>query len=116
MKIKIKDHEIELQYCQRMYLKYEARTGKSLSFEDLTTFTGISDFLYCIIAATLEHVKYRNLGLTLTWEEFLDWTDTQNPNDILKKFNEWFMEMNRAQNESLEEAPKEEETEEKDPN
>lgn len=116
MKIKIQDHEIELQYCMRMYLKYEERAGKSISFEGMTSFTGISELLYCAIAATLEHVKYRDLGLTMTWEEFLDWTDTQNSNKLIEDFNAWLVEINQAQRDSSNEAITEEETEEKDPN
>lgn len=97
MKIQIKDHEIELQYCMRMYLKYEQRTGKSISFDGMTSYTGIMDLLYCAIAATLEHKKYRDLGLSLTYEEFLDWTDDQQGNKILDDFNKWLIDVMAAQ-------------------
>lgn len=100
MKIKIKNKEIELQYCMRMYLKYEQRTGKSISFEGMSSYTGIIELLYCAIAATLEHKKYRKLGLSLTWEEFLDWTDEQTQTKLLEEFNHWLVDVMQSQQDS----------------
>jgi len=114
MKINIKDHEIELQYCMRMYLKYEQRTGKSISFEGMTSYTGITDLLYCVIAATLEHKKYRDLGITLTYEEFLDWTDEQNGTQLMNDFNKWLVDVMKSNADT--EDIKEENTKERDPN
>ena len=114
MKVKIKEHEIELQYCMRMYLKYEERTGKSISFDGMSSFTGITELLYCAISATLEHKKYRNLGLSLTWEEFLDWTDEQNGNKVMDEFNKWLIEVMQAQSDSSNDKNKKKEK--RDPN
>lgn len=113
MKITIKDHEIELQYCMRMYIKYEERTGKSVSFDGMSSYTGITDLMYCAIAATLEHKKYRDLGLTLSYDEFLDWTDDQNGNKLLEEFNKWLLDVVKSQNDTKEEV---EEDTEVDPN
>lgn len=114
MKINIKEHEIELQYCMRMYLKYEERTGKSISFDGMTSYTGITELLYCAISATLEHKKYRDLGLSLTWEEFLDWTDDQNGNSVMEQFNKWLIDVMQAQSDSSDKNKAKKE--ERDPN
>ena len=114
MKVKIKGKEIELHYGPRMYLKYEERTKKSVSFEGLSSFTGIIELLYCAITGTLEHRKYKDLNITLTWEEFLDWLDDQNPNGIMSEFNEWLMNIMQAQSDST--SKDKEEVEERDPN
>lgn len=115
MKINIKDHEIELQYCMRMYIKYEERTGKSVSFDGMSSYTGITDLMYCAIAATLEHKKYRDLGLTLSYEEFLDWTDDQNGNKLLEDFNKWLIDIVKSQNDTKGEVETEDSAE-VDPN
>ena len=101
MKIKIKKHDIELQYCMRMYLKYEERTGHGLTFDNMTSYTNVIELLYCAIAATLEHKKYRKLGLTLTWDEFLDWTDEQNNNKVMNDFNQWLLNVIQSQQDSV---------------
>lgn len=91
MKIKIKDHEIELIYSQRIYLKYEDLTHSSLTFDQLSSYTALADLFYCTILATLEHKTYRNkLNIKLSKEEFIDWY-ADDATILTRDFTQWFM-------------------------
>lgn len=90
MKITIKDQEIELIYCQRIYLKYEEMYKKSLNIEDLSSYTATADLFYCTIIATLEHKSNRDkYNITFTKEDFLDWYD-DNATILTHDFTQWF--------------------------
>lgn len=87
MTIKIDGKEIELRYSMRMYILYENITGKSLNFEEMTSYTTVMTLLYCAILGTMQKNKQE---LTLTYNEFLDWID-DNGMDIIPEFAKWFL-------------------------
>lgn len=115
MRVNIKGHDIELQYCMRMYIKYEERTKESMTYLKAGSFSSMIELLYCAITAALENKKYRDLNLSLTWEEFLDWTDDQHPTLITNDFSNWLNEATKVQSEFINNKDKEGQSE-SDPN
>lgn len=87
MKIKIKDIELDLHYSMRMYIIYENIMGKSLNFENASSYTSLIVLLYSSIIATIQKNK---LDITITYDEFMDWLDTQNAQKVMTDFSEWF--------------------------
>lgn len=87
MKIKIKNKEIELHYSMRMYILYENITGKSLSFENMSSYTSLIVLFYSAIVATIQR---NHINMTISYDEFMDWLDEQNGATIMKDFSDWF--------------------------
>lgn len=87
MKITIKNKELELHYSMRMYILYENITGKSLSFENMSSYTSLIVLFYCAIIATIQRNR---IDMTISYDEFMDWLDEQNGATIMKDFSDWF--------------------------
>ena len=87
MKINIKDIDLELHYSMRMYILYENILGKALNFENASSYTSVIVLFYSAIMATIQHKK---LDITLTYDEYMDWLDEQNAQEILAEFSSWF--------------------------
>ena len=87
MKIKIKDQEIELNYSMRIYILFENITNKSLSFDSINSYTSLIVLLYSSIIATIQKQK---LNIQLSYDEFMDWLDDSNGEQMIKEFSEWF--------------------------
>ncbi len=87
MKINIKNQELELAYSMRTYILFENIQGQSLSFENLNSYTSLIVLFYSAIVATIQK---RKLDITLNYDEFLDWLDANNGENMIKKFSEWF--------------------------
>lgn len=87
MKIKIKDKDLELHYSMRMYILYENITGKSLSFENMSSYTSLIVLFYSAIVATIQR---NHINMTISYDEFMDWLDEQNGATIMKDFSDWF--------------------------
>ena len=87
MKINIKDIDLELHYSMRMYILYENILGKALNFENASSYTSVIVLFYSAIMATIQHKK---LDITLTYDEYMDWLDEQNAQELLAEFSSWF--------------------------
>lgn len=87
MKINIKGHDLELHYSMRILINYEELTGKSLNFEDLNSFTNLSQLFFSSIIASLQ---YNRQPLDITWDDFIDWIDENGGFTILTEFGNWY--------------------------
>jgi len=87
MKINIKGTDLELHYSMRMYILYENIMGKSLNFENASSYTSLIVLFYSAIIATIQKEK---LNMVVTYDEFMNWLDDQNGADIMKEFSDWF--------------------------
>ena len=87
MKIKIKNQELELAYSMRTYILFENIQGQSLSFENLNSYTSLIVLFYSAIVATIQK---RKLDITLSYDEFIDWLDDNNGENMIKEFSNWF--------------------------
>ena len=87
MKINIKDIDLELHYSMRMYILYENILGKALNFENASSYTSVIVLFYSAIMASIQHKK---LDITLTYDEYMDWLDEQNAQELLAEFSSWF--------------------------
>lgn len=87
MKINIKDIDLELHYSMRMYILYENILGKALNFENASSYTSVIVLFYSAIMASIQSKK---LDITLTYDEYMDWLDEQNAQELLAEFSSWF--------------------------
>jgi len=87
MKIKIKNKTITLSYSMRIYIIYENIIGQSLSFETMNSYTSLIVLFYSAIMATIQKKK---LDITINYDEFIDWLDSNNGEQKVKEFSEWF--------------------------
>ena len=87
MKINIKDTDLELHYSMRMYILYENILGKALNFENASSYTSVIVLFYSAIIASFQ---YKKLDITLTYDEYMDWLDEHNPQELLSEFSSWF--------------------------
>lgn len=106
MKINIKNQELELAYSMRTYILFENIQGQSLSFENLNSYTSLIVLFYSAIVATIQK---RKLDITLNYDEFLDWLDANNGENMIKEFSEWFTTQ-LTNNLALQDAEEEKET------
>lgn len=87
MKITLKYKTFDLHYSMRGYILYENIMGKSMSFDDKYSYTSLLVLLYSFIVGTIQRDK---LGITLSYDEFIDYVDDNDPQKLLKEFSEWF--------------------------
>ena len=87
MKINIKNQEIELTYSMRIYILFENITNKSLSFEVMQSYTSLIVLFYSSVLASIQKQK---LNLTISYDEFMDWLDENNGEQMIKEFSTWF--------------------------
>lgn len=87
MKINIKNQEIELTYSMRIYILFENITNKSLSFKSIESYTSLIVLFYSSIIATIQKQK---LNIQLSYDEFMDWLDENNGEQMIKEFSTWF--------------------------
>lgn len=106
MKIKIKDQELELAYSMRTYILFENIQGQSLSFENLNSYTSLIVLFYSAIVATIQK---RKLDISLNYDEFIDWLDENNGENMIKEFSNWFTTQ-LTNNLALQDAEQEKET------
>ena len=86
MKIKIKGKEFELHYSMRMYILYENIMGQSLNAATQGMTTSMVILMYCAILAS---IQYHKLNISISYDEFMDWLDDQNPS-VFTNFADWF--------------------------
>ena len=106
MKINIKNQELELAYTMRTYILFENIQGQSLSFENLNSYTSLIVLFYSAIVATIQK---RKLDITISYDEFIDWLDDNNGENMIKEFSEWFTTQ-LTNNLALQDAEEEKET------
>ena len=106
MKIKIKDQELELAYSMRTYILFENIQGQSLSFENLNSYTSLIVLFYSAIVATIQK---RKLDISISYDEFIDWLDENNGENMIKEFSNWFTTQ-LTNNLALQDAEEEKET------
>lgn len=86
MKIKIKEQELELHYSLRIYMFYENIMGHSIDMQTISSYTSLVVLFYSAILATLQ---YEHKNLDITYDEYMDWLDSQH--NILADFATWFI-------------------------
>lgn len=86
MKINIKGKEVELHYSMRIHILYENIMNQTLSNVSTNSTTGLIVLMYCAVMASIQKAR---LGLAVSYDEFMDWIDEQNPN-IFAEFGKWF--------------------------
>ena len=86
MKIKIKEQELELHYSLRIYMFYENIMGHSIDMQTISSYTSLVVLFYSAILATLQ---YEHKNLDITYDEYMDWLDSQH--NILADFASWFI-------------------------
>ena len=70
-----------------MYILYENIMGKSLSFENMNSYTSLIVMFYAAIIATIQK---NHVDLVITYDEFMDWLDSQqSAADTVKEFGDW---------------------------
>ena len=106
MKINIKNQELELAYTMRTYILFENIQGQSLSFENLNSYTSLIVLFYSAIVATIQK---RKLDISISYDEFIDWLDENNGENMIKEFSEWFTTQ-LTNNLALQDAEEEKET------
>lgn len=106
MKIKIKNQELELAYSMRTYILFENIQGQSLSFENLNSYTSLIVLFYSAIVATIQK---RKLDISISYDEFIDWLDENNGENMIKEFSNWFTTQ-LTNNLALQDAEEEKET------
>lgn len=89
MKINIKGKEFELHYSMRMYILYENILGKSIDSESTSSYTSIIALLF---SAIMSSIHYYKLNISLSYDEFMDWMDSQNSTKLINDFSRWFVE------------------------
>lgn len=87
MKINIKNTDIELTYSMRIYILFENITNQSLNFENLNSYTSLIVLFYSAIVATIQKNK---MNLSVSYDEFMDWLDSSNGEQMIKQFSTWF--------------------------
>lgn len=102
MKIKIKDQEIELIYCERIMLKFEDMYSHTFTMDELTSRNALADLIYCSICAATEHHSNKDKynGFSLTKDEFKDWYD-DNSTIVAYDFTQWFTKEVKMQMDKL---------------
>lgn len=92
MKIKIRDKELELvsPLMGRTHLFYENITGESLEYDKINNFTTLSYLMYSNILASLQKEK---LPLDYTWEDFMDFIDTEDFAQISLDYVNWIAKL-----------------------
>ena len=90
MKIKIKNHDLELHYSLRILVNYEELTGKSLDFNDMNNFSSLIKLFYATVVASLQ---YSRQELDVTYEDFYDYIDNNGNFTLLKEFGDWFAQV-----------------------
>jgi len=88
MKITIKGKEVELKYSLRaliMYENIENKTFQPTSLQNLMT------FFYSIVLASSK-------DYSLTFDEFLDFVDEDQNNNLLNEFAGWLNDITENQN------------------
>ena len=106
MKINIKNQELELAYSMRTYILFENIQGQSLSFENLNSYTSLIVLFYSAIVATIQK---RKLDISISYDEFIDWLDENNGENMIKEFSNWFTTQ-LTNNLALQDAEEEKET------
>ena len=106
MKINIKNQELELAYSMRTYILFENIQGQSLSFENLNSYTSLIVLFYSAIVATIQK---RKLDISISYDEFIDWLDENNGENMIKEFSNWFTTQ-LTNNLALQDAEQEKET------
>ena len=106
MKINIKNQELELAYTMRTYILFENIQGQSLSFENLNSYTSLIVLFYSAIVATIQK---RKLDISISYDEFIDWLDENNGENMIKEFSNWFTTQ-LTNNLALQDAEEEKET------
>ena len=99
MKIIFREQELELHYSMRIYIIYENIMGKGLGFEQLQSYTAVISLFYAAIVASLQ---YHKMDSNVTYDEFIDWLDTDSALKI-KEFTEWFMSHVLSQSDKVDE-------------
>ena len=87
MKITIKGRELEMHYSLRILINYEEITGKSLDFSDMNSISNLVKLFYSAVLAALQYAKQ---PLDITYDDFLDFIDSEGNYDILREFGEWY--------------------------
>lgn len=88
MKITIKGKEVELKYSIRaliMYENIENKTFQPTSLQNLMTF-----FYVIVLASSKDY--------SLTFDEFLDFVDEDQNNNLLNEFAGWLNDITENQN------------------
>lgn len=113
MKINIKDQEIELIYCQKIYIKFEEDYHYTFTVDQLSSYKCIADLIYCTIIATLEHRKNRDkYNIVFTREDFDDWYN-DDATIITYDFTQWFTKCVQEQMDKLQKHIQEQEEQDK---
>lgn len=94
MKVKIKEHELELVYSIRTNILYESIMNKQLQYEELNKIDNLSYLFYANIMATLQANK---LNADLSWDEYIDYLDANGGIKILGDYATWLMEQMNIQ-------------------
>ena len=95
MKIKIKDHEIELKYTLRSFTIYEQLTGSGLNFSDINTIEQIVTLFFANVLGSLQKARQ---PLDITYDDLWDYIDDNGGNKVITEFSEWFVQQMEAQN------------------
>ena len=95
MKIKIKDHEIELKYTLRSFTIYEQLTGSGLNFSDINTIEQIVTLFFANVLGSLQKSRQ---PLDITYDDLWDYIDDNGGNKVITEFSEWFVKQMEAQN------------------
>jgi len=88
MKINIKGKEVELKYSLRALMMYENIENKTFQ---PTSLQNIMTFFYVIVVASSK-------DYSLTFDEFLDFVDEDQNNNLLKEFAGWLNDIIENQN------------------
>ena len=88
MKITIKGKEVELKYSLRALMMYENIENKTFQ---PTSLQNIMTFFYVIVVASSK-------DYSLTFDEFLDFVDEDQNNNLLKEFAGWLNDIIENQN------------------
>ena len=89
MKLNIKGQEIELKYTLRTNVIYESIMGDKVDYNALEQVTVVLTLLYANIVATLQA---QHIDMTLTYDEYMDWIDSNNGLVILNEYAVWLSE------------------------
>jgi len=88
MNINIKGKEVELKYSLRALMMYENIENKTFQ---PTSLQNIMTFFYVIVVASSK-------DYSLTFDEFLDFVDEDQNNNLLKEFAGWLNDIIENQN------------------
>ena len=89
MKIHIKDTDITLQYTMRTYIIYENLMNESLSIQSMQSYTSLIVLFYAAVIASIQKAK---LDVSISYDEFFDFLDTNQGEILIRDFSNWFAE------------------------